>query len=115
MMLTKSIIFNLFGENMARNAGTKSSGGSFDEATVDAVWKKATVLPNYPGYATDKCGAIIQKSKHGKTEQYGWEIDHIKPVSKNGTDDLNNLQPLNWENNRSKSDDYPNWSCKITK
>jgi hypothetical protein len=27
---------------------------------------------------------------------------------------LNNLQPLQWENNRHKGDNYPNWSCKIT-
>jgi hypothetical protein len=25
-----------------------------------------------------------------------------------------NLQPLYWENNRHKSDNWPTWSCAIT-
>jgi 5-methylcytosine-specific restriction endonuclease McrA len=54
----------------------------------------------------------MQRSKYGQTTQFGWEIDHTRPVSKGGTDDLANLQPLQWENNRHKGDDYPDGSCK---
>ena len=44
---------------------------------------------------------------YGNTSsKHGWEVDHIKPVSKGGTDDLSNLQPLQWDNNRKKSDTY---------
>jgi len=42
------------------------------------------------------------------------EIDHIKPVSLGGTDDLRNLQPLHWRNNRYKGDNYPDWDCVAT-
>ena len=98
---------------MARNPGTNARGETFDEKTVEAVWRKATEIPGYPSFRKDFCGAMIQREKHGKTEQYGWEIDHKKPVAKGGVDELDNLQPLQWENNRHKGDDYPNWSCRV--
>jgi hypothetical protein len=99
---------------MARQPNTTASGGGFDEATIEAVWLKGTPEPQFAGFRKDVCGASMQRSKYGRTEQWGWGIDHIKPVAKGGTDDLYNLQPLQWENNRFKSDDYPNYSCKLT-
>ncbi len=98
---------------MARGRNTKSDGISFSEATIEAVWQKGTPEPNYPSFRKDKCGASMQRSKYGKTEQHGWEIDHIKPVSKDGDDSLSNLQPLQWENNRHKGDDGPDFECAV--
>jgi|SRR3989338_537222 len=97
---------------MTRNHNTRRDGSAFDEATIEAVWKKAE-SSNVFGSAKDVCGASMRRSKYGKTEQWGWEIDHIKPVALSGLDDLSNLQPLQWENNRGKSDNYPKWSCSI--
>ncbi|MHB8105411.1 MAG: HNH endonuclease signature motif containing protein [Dehalococcoidales bacterium] len=98
---------------MTRGRSTKSDSNSFDEAIIEAVWQKGTPEPGLSSFRKDTCGASIQRSKYGKTEQYGWEIDHKKPVSKGGSDDLNNLQPLQWENNRQKGDDWPDWSCAV--
>ena len=98
---------------MERSCNTKCDGSSFDDDTIEAVWEKGEIEPDYPGFRKDVCGASMQRSKYGKTERWGWEIDHKEPVSKGGSDDLDNLQPLQWENNRHKGDDHPNWDCKI--
>lgn len=101
---------------MNRLANTTGSGRSFDHQTALSVWNRAQAVSgaNANEYRKDACGAWIRWADYGTTNQYGWEIDHVKPVAKGGTDALANLQALHWRNNRQKGDNYPNWSCAVT-
>ena len=86
--------------------------GSIDDATIRAVWEKGQIDSSQPEniYRKDKCGHWIKFDQHGREGDYGWEIDHIKPIAKGGPDTVANMQPLYWGTNRSKGDTYP-WSC----
>jgi hypothetical protein len=82
---------------------------NFTQSKIDEVWQKAKKVEHYNEneYRQDIAGAWIQKDKYGMEEEFGWEIDHYFPVSLGGTDQIKNLQPLQWENNRKKADDFP--------
>lgn len=94
----------------------KSSGGSFNALEIATVWNKALGIPGRDMrlWRQDQCGAYMYRDHYGNTNsKWGWEIDHIQPVSKRGTDDLSNLQALHWQNNRRKGDSAT-YSCAIT-
>jgi hypothetical protein len=103
---------------MKRNFSTDIYGYDFRNDMKKAVWEKAEIIPyeNKDQKRKDRCGAIIHWDKYGDTTEtgFGWEIDHIKPVILGGKDELSNLQALQWQNNRQKSDVYLGLKyCKI--
>lgn len=84
---------------------------------IERVWDKAKVQTNVDGnvWRKDFAGAWIKKTEYGNVNSdYGWEIDHAKPSAKHGSNHLNNLQPLQWQNNRTKGDDYPSFKTSIS-
>lgn len=89
-----------------------------DEQTKLTVWAKGRIIPDKDGnrwdpaiWRYDICGHPMQYADHGDTNsKFGWEIDHIKPTAKGGQNTFDNLQPLQWENNRRKGETHP-WSC----
>ena len=79
---------------------------SFDQQTILAVWNKGKVdaQNDHSVWRKDECGAWIRFASYGnRSDQYGWEIDHITSKDHGGSDALSNLRPLQWQNNLSKS------------
>ncbi len=77
----------------------------YDHVTLSAIWFKAQIVQGYDSqlFRKDIYGSWMKWDQYGQTTQYGWEVDHIIPVARGGSDALGNLQPLQWENNRAKS------------
>jgi HNH endonuclease len=92
-----------------RVAATTRSGAPFSPATVNSVWESTPAVAGVDPaeWRQDAAGAWIRRSDYGLASDYGWEIDHVIPVSRGGLDTPNNLRPLQWRNNRQKSDTYP--------
>lgn len=93
---------------------------NFDDKTIEAVWGKGIIIPgtDIDVIRKDAAGAIIKKTDRGGTTEFSWEIDHVCPkamlkergIPEDQWDDLRNLRPFNTANNKSKSDDYPQYT-----
>ena len=91
--------------SMSKHSNTDASGKPFDETIVEAVWSKAPISTEHPPLRVDAYGALIWRGGYGNTNsRFGWEIGHKNPLSRGGKDELENLQPLQWENNRRNGD-----------
>jgi HNH endonuclease len=91
-------------------APTFLTGISTMEPTKSEVWAKGALIPGFDPaiWRYDICGWPMRFWDFGNREsQFGWESDHIQPESLGGSDGLHNRQPLHWQNNAAKGDNYP--------
>jgi hypothetical protein len=87
--------------NMFRQPSTDASGRPFDETIIEAVWSRAPISSDHPPMRVDAYGALIWREGYGNTgSKFGWQIGYKSPLTKGGKDELENLQPLQWENSR---------------
>jgi hypothetical protein len=86
---------------MYRQPSTDAAGKPFAAAIIEAVWQKATPSAEHPPLRLDPFGALIWKEGYGNTSsRFGWEIGHRRSLKQGGGDDVDNLEPRQWENNR---------------
>jgi len=73
------------------------------------VWEKARRVrgknPNL--YRRDAQGNVIYKPAYNRESPMGWQVDHIWPRSKGGSEARRNLQALQTGANKRKSNKTP--------
>ena len=69
----------------------------------DAVWEYGIIIKdkNPELIRKDSFGNIINYEEHGKTTNFGWDIDHTIAKAKGGSDTIENLRPVHFSKNRS--------------
>ena len=73
----------------------------FDQDTVQRVWEKGRKIPGADPnlFRYDEFGTWMLRSEYGSQSSIlGWDIDHILPELHGGSDDFDNLRPVQWQN-----------------
>ena len=73
---------------------------------IDKAWGNAKKIrgKDPDQYRQDPYGNQMYRPSYGKDSEQGWEVDHIKPKARGGSDATRNLQALNTQVNRDKGD-----------
>lgn len=88
----------------------------FTEEQIQQVWEKGQIVTGFDSAIArkDACGAWMLRYNYADENSiYGWEIDHVFPKNLGGNDNIENLRPMQWNNNRAKGNDYPSYSTKV--
>ena len=79
---------------------------AFTKKQINTAWNNAKKIrgKDPAKIRQDPYGNEMHIDSYGKTSAKGWEVDHIKPSARGGSDATRNLQALNAKLNRSKGD-----------
>ncbi len=90
-------------ENIKQSNSKYKGHNDFTYTEILEVWGS---IPECAGKkeCKDPWGREINRFDYGKKSSKGWNIDHVLPISRGGTNNKNNLQPLHWKSNKEKSD-----------
>lgn len=80
------------------------------------VWNRATQISGYDPsiWRQDFAGAWIRFDSYGNKSKYGWCVGRFRPLSAGGTDNIDNLIVLHWQNNLVKGNDFPQFKTGVT-
>jgi len=109
-------LFSLFVGIIIIDKRIFANNKTMTEENINSAWERATKVDNFDSnqFRKDACGAWIIRSHYGQRDSvYGWEVDHVYPQSMGGGDDMENLRAMQWENNMSKGDDYPDYKAVV--
>lgn len=89
---------------------------NYTQDVLNEIWEKAETAEGYDSkkYRKDMAGAFIQKDKYGTKDTNGWEVDLIFPQTLGGNTIPANMRALQWENKKSKGDNFPVFSTIVT-
>lgn len=69
---------------------------TYSSEEIKAVWDKAEYIDGVILYRKDCYGYTITDSEYmHERSVFGWFIDHIVPLKEGGSDDVDNLIPVN--------------------
>lgn len=83
---------------------------------IQRIWEEGRIVKGYDAHIIrkDSSGAWIIRNEYGNmNSKFGWVIDHAYPESLGGDDNILNLRPMQWENSKSKGNDYPNYIAVV--
>jgi len=108
---------NQVGVRTMRARSKTVDGKPFSGLEKVAVWLNAEPVAgrDIRHWRKDPCGGLMRWRDYGNCKsKWGWEVDHVMPVTMGGTDAIDNLQALHWKNNRAKGDSLDSNYCDVT-
>ena len=85
---------------------------AYNDDIIRAVWEKGRGIPDQDqtDWRRDQCGAWMHRTHYNNAEsEFGWKILNVVA---GGGDELDNLQPFQWNNTFDIASSKP--QCRVT-